>query len=218
MFQLCPELEEVPKYDFTNVKSVYCLFSGCKKLKAIPNFITTNVTNMQRMVYSCESITEFPLLDTINVTDMQYMFHGCIRLTSIPQLNTAKVKNMSWMFQNCSSLIEIPELDGSSATAVSYMFNNCTALTALGGIKDVGKAFIGTSSNNGNYKLDLSTCPNLTHDSLMNIINKLYDLNLTYNVANGGTLYTQSLYIGSTNKSKLTAEEIALATAKRMDC
>ena len=52
----------------------------------------------------------------------------------------------------------------------------------------------------------------------MNVINNLYDLNLTYNVANGGTLYTQSLNLGSTNKAKLTAEEIAIATAKRMVC
>ena len=48
----------------------------------------------------------------------------------------------------------------------------------------------------------------------MNVINNLYDLNLTYDVANGGTLYAQSLVLGSTNMDKLTAEEIAIATAK----
>jgi hypothetical protein len=62
--------------------------------------------------------------------------------------------------------------------------------------------------------LNLSTCTALTHDSLINVINGLYDLNLTYDVANGGTLYTQTLNLGSTNKAKLTAEEIAIATAK----
>lgn len=48
----------------------------------------------------------------------------------------------------------------------------------------------------------------------MDVINKLYDLNLTYDVANGGTLYTQVLSLGDTNKEKLTAEEIAIATNK----
>jgi hypothetical protein len=48
----------------------------------------------------------------------------------------------------------------------------------------------------------------------MNVINNLYDLNLTYDVANGGTLYTQKLTLGSTNLAKLTADEIAIATSK----
>ena len=62
--------------------------------------------------------------------------------------------------------------------------------------------------------LNLSTSSNLTYDSLMSVINNLYDLNLTYDVANGGTLYTQKFSVGSTNLAKLTAEEIAIATNK----
>ena len=48
----------------------------------------------------------------------------------------------------------------------------------------------------------------------MKIINGLYDLNITYNVAGGGTLYTQTLQLGTHNSNKLTAEEKAIATAK----
>jgi len=63
--------------------------------------------------------------------------------------------------------------------------------------------------------MDLSGTYNLSHESLIDIItNGLYDLNLTYDVANGGKLYTQQLILGSTNMAKLTAEEIAIATNK----
>ena len=76
----------------------------------------------------------------------------------------------------------------------------------------MGKGY--TTKNNNYYKLNLSACTSLTHESLMNVINNLYDLNLTYDVANGGTLYTQSLQLGADNIAKLTAEEIAIATNK----
>ena len=46
---------------------------------------------------------------------------------------------------------------------------------------------------------------NLTHDSLAAMINNLYDYS-------GGTAHT--LTIGATNLAKLSAEEIAAATAK----
>ena len=58
------------------------------------------------------------------------------------------------------------------------------------------------------YSLDLSAAQNLTYESLINIINNLYDLNISYNVAGGGTLYSQKLVLGATNLAKLTSEEI----------
>jgi hypothetical protein len=80
--------------------------------------------------------------------------------------------------------------------------------------KNLGKGYTQKSANYSNYALSLSSCGNLTHDSLVDFINNLYDLNITYDIANGGTLYTQKLQLGSTNLAKLTAEEIAIATNK----
>ena len=56
-----------------------------------------------------------------------------------------------------------------------------------------------------NIALDLSQCVNLTHDSLMNVINGLED-------RTGQDALT--LTLGTTNKDKLTDEEKAIATAK----
>lgn len=43
---------------------------------------------------------------------------------------------------------------------------------------------------------------------------KLYDLNLTYDVANGGTLKTQKVDLHADVIAKLTPEQIAIATNK----
>ena len=74
--------------------------------------------------------------------------------------------------------------------------------------EDIGKGIEEqVSANYSGYRLSLSSCPNLTHDSLMNIINNLYD------IANKGVM-PQQLVLGSTNLAKLTAEEIQIATDK----
>ena len=146
---------------------------------------------------------------------MNSMFNGCSSLTTIPQFDTSNLTSMYNMFTDCSELTTIPQLDASKVNDInSTMFLNCTKLADFGGLKDLGKAYTRNTKNYAYYKLNLSSCTSLTHDSLINVINNLYDLNLTYDVANGGTLYTQSLVLGSTNKAKLTNEEIAIANSK----
>lgn len=102
-------------------------------------------------------------------------------------------------------------LDFSSVVNIWLLFSSHKGflkLTDLGGFKDLGKAYLTTqSANDLDYNLKLSDCPNLTHDSLMNVINNLYD------IASIG-VQTQQLTLGTTNKAKLTAEEIAIATNK----
>jgi surface protein len=172
------------------------------------------------MFDGCYKIESIPLIDTSNVTNMRSMFYDCRKLKTIPSLDTNKVTNMSNMFaMGSTSLLEsIPELNGESLINVNNIFyassdyfNN---FTNFGGLKDLGKAYTQKSNNYSNYRLSLTNVTNLTHESLMNVINNLYDLNITYDVANGGTLYTQSLQLGSTNTAKLTAEEIAVATSR----
>ena len=160
-------------------------------------------------------IKKIPLLDISSTTSIAYMFYNCSSLTEIPLLDTSSVTDMYAMFNGCSSLTTIPQLDASKVNDInSTMFLNCTKLADFGGLKDLGKAYTNTIKNYAYYRLNLSSCTSLTHDNLINVINNLYDLNLTYDVANGGTLYTQSLVLGSTNKAKLTNEEIAIATSK----
>ena len=149
---------------------------------------------------------------------MTGMFNNCSKLTSLDlsSFNTSNVTSIGGMFSNCGKLtsLDVSNFDTSKVINNSNMFNDCNNLTNLIFCNNLGKGYTQKSSNYSNYTLTLSSSNLLTHDSLMDVINKIYDLNLTYGVANGGTLYTQKLILGSTNIAKLTTEEIAIATNK----
>jgi hypothetical protein len=71
------------------------------------------------------------------------------------------------------------------------MLNDCSNLTNLGGFKGLKADF------------DLSYCEKLTHESLMNVINNLAEVET----------YT-TLTLGSVNLDKLTDDEKAIAINK----
>lgn len=154
-----------------------------------------------------------------NITSTKYMFYSNYTLKDIDlsKLDTSNVVSSYYMFYRSPNVetIDLSNADFSKNKDVSFMFYSCTNLTNLNSFKNLGKGYTEKTNNYSNYTLDLSYCTNLTHDSLVDVLtNGLYDLNLTYDVANGGTLYTQQLELGSTNLAKLTAEEIAIATNK----
>lgn len=177
-------------------------------IKQIPLIDTSDYTSMSYMFSSYNSLITIPLLNTSKVTNMSSMFFNCSSLTTIPQLDTSKVTNMNNMLNGCSLLTTFPQLDTSKATNITYMLYGCKSLTTLGGFTNLGQAYSTTqSANYGDYTLNLSSSTKITHDSLMNVINNLYDI-----AAKG--VKAQQLVIGSTNLAKLTAEEIQIATDK----
>ena len=212
-------------FDFTNVTDMSNMFCECTKLTTIPQMDTSNVESMFSMFSLCYSLTAIPLLNTSNVTDTSYMFSYCRSLQSIPLLNTSNVTNMSWMFGNCESLTTIPQIDTSKVTNINSMFNNCNLLEAIP-LLDCSKVTNGSSIINPSYSsdqvhltdmggfknlkinFDIQKAPNLTVQSLMNVINNLYDF-----VGNGSTT-TRTLTLGTTNLNKLTDEQKAVATNK----
>lgn len=237
MFMGAINLEEIPMFDTSKITSMTYMFQNCRSLKTIPELNTSNVTNMSYMFDNCESLETIPQLNMSNVTTISTMFRGCKNLKTISIPYAPKLTGVGYTFANCTSLESISALDTSNATQFYATFRNCTNLTTLplldcgkissldygfdgcpnltnlGGFKDLGKAYTLKSNNYSAYQLNL-TSQKLTHESLMNVINNLYDLNITYDVANGGTLYRQRLSITAFNKAKLTEEEIAIATNK----
>lgn len=177
------------------------------------NVDLSNATKLSGFFNGCTGIVEVLGVNASTITHLSNFCCGCISLQKVEINNTENVKAWNNTFADSTTIVDLPEFDCSSATNVSGIVTGCKALTNIGGFKNLGKAYM-TTANNSIHTLDLSSCTLLTHESLMNVINGLYDLNLTYNVANGGTLYRQSLVLGSTNLPKLTADEIAIATNK----
>lgn len=187
-------------------------------LKKIPA-IYFNGTNCSKLFSGCKSLTNLDLsnFDTSNVTTMSEMFSNTQSLTSLDLSNfdTSKVTTMNSMFQSCLNLkdLNLSNFDASKVTNVSLMFLNTGNLTNLSFMNNLGQAYRQKTINYSSYSLSL-TSENLTSDSLSDLINKLYDLNLSYDVANGGTLYTQKLQLGATNLEKVSEADQILAANK----
>ena len=227
MFNNCKSLTSIPQLDTSNVTNMFAIIKYCEKLTSIPLLNTQNVTNMGSMFHNCKSLQSIPQLNTSNVTDMGSMFDGCSSLTSIPLFDTSNVTTMRYMFNNCSSLITIPLLNTQNVTDMSMMFIDCkslqslplldcnkvtnigtffgysniTTLTELGGFKDLKIDW------NDNYSLAM--CSNLTYQSVMNVLNNLYDFR-----ANGDNTTTRTIKLNSNSYNLLSADDIAMANGK----
>ena len=208
MFSNCSSITEVPLLDTSSVTDMTSMFNNCNQLTTIPLFNTSNVTTMYGMFSGCSVIDNLPLLDTSKVTRMNDTFKRCYDLKKIPEINTQNVTSFNSTFYDCASLYEIPALNASKVTDVNQTFLLCKKLTNFGGMLNLGEAYnTRQPANISSYKLTLDDSPELTHDSLMNVINNLYDIKTK-------GCNPQGLVLGSTNLTKLTSEEIAIATNK----
>ena len=205
---------ETANLDTSNITVMGEMFGNCTNLTHLDlsNFDTSKVTGMYSMFTSCSQLTTLNLsgFDTSKVTNMYAMFDNCQKLTTLnlTVFDTSKVTNMHSMFYYCRKLSNIPKLNASNAINVYNVFYECRSLTDLGGLENLGQAYLTTqSANYSYYKLDLSQSGRLTEQSLINVLNNLYDIKTK-------GCNTQQVVLGSNNLAKLTAEEIAIATEK----
>lgn len=185
----------------------YCFYTS-SNLVEVPFFKTSNATTFSYMFYGCSKLVDIALLDFGKGTQFTSTFASCKALTKIPKFDFSNGYLFTSCFQSCSALEEIPELNFSKATSIGSMFYGCSKLKTLGGFKDLGKDYsTSQSANRSNYTLDLSYSTVLTYESLMNVINKLYD------IASKGCK-TQSLKLSSTSLALLSESDIAIAVNK----
>lgn len=185
---------DVSEWDLSGVKDFSNVFSSCYVNKVnFANAISSNATDMGEFAFS-SSIKEidFTGCDTSNITD----FHQALQLTSIAHLDLS-------MF------------DFGSGNQMSSMFGNMYHVETLNFGINYGKGFANIkSSAHYNASLTIGYAWKLNKESIIDVFNKLYDLNLTYDVANGGTLYTQNVNIYRDLFKQLTEEDILIATNK----
>ena len=174
MFNYCTNLKTIPQLDTSNVSNMSNMFKGCHNLQTIPLLDTSNVTNMNYMFYDCDSLQTIPLIDTSNVINMEYMFGDCNKLKTIPPIDTSNVTDMNHMFYNFSgikTLISLPKFNCQNVTNMnqyfSYYADGMSALTDVGGWENLKCKW--------DDRYGLASCPNLTYQSCINILNGLYD-------------------------------------------
>ena len=214
--QVTVETSGVDINDYYNLTKKRTFGNITYYIKTIPLIDTSSYTNMESLFNNYESLESIPLLDTRNVTNMRRMCYNCVNLKTFPTFDTSKVTNFYNTFYFCKNLREYPRLDFSSANNIQGIFYGCYRYVKFNGLKNLGKAYdTSSSANNSNYRLDISRgkdgeiilATGIDHDSLMNVINDLYD------IASKGVA-TQQLVLGSTNISKLSAEELQICTER----
>ena len=186
----CDYINKIPDIDFSTIKSFYNAFLNFSRLSSFKNNTTNNVTNFYRA------------------------FDGCSNLFEV-EINTSSGTNFNRMFYDCNSLYKIGEMDFGKATNISSLFGGSKQIVIgnIGGFKNLGKSYTQNSESYSAYTLDLSRL-NLNRSQAITIFNKLYDLNLSYNVATGGTLYKQKIVLNSNTIGKLTDADKNIAINK----
>ena len=193
-------------FDTSKVTSTSYMFQNNKSLTTCNLFDTSNVTSMNYMFDYCSKLIRVPQFDTSNVTSMSSMFNQCNVLVAVPQFDTSNVTSMSNMCSGCPKLVSVPLLDCGSISGGSSMnifgSSSMSNLTYLGGFKNLGKV-----SNFSKPSYFLKNCKNLTKESVMNVINNLYD-----RATAGYSVVT--LPFNSASLALLSDEEKAIATNK----
>ena len=175
----CPELRIVPELDFGDTHDATNLFDNCTKLEVVGGL------RFERLV------------------DGDYMFGGCTNLKTIHSLISPILEDAESMFRNCTNLQSLPLLDFATVDSISYFFgfSDILGLTDLGGFKDL--------KIDWNDTYGLCRCPNLTKQSILNVITNLYDFR-----TNGDTETTRTLKLHSNSLSLLSDDDKAIATDK----
>lgn len=229
-FANCYSLVEVPTFNMTKVTTLLNTFEKCINLKSTPQFYTPQLTTMEKTFSACTSLETVGMISTEDVTSFNSTFDECKSLKTIPRFNTNKVTTFNCTFRN-SGITTIPQLDTSSCIDFCGMFWGATSLESLplldfGSVTGSSKIdyFFGFSGGKKvtdlggfkNLKVDwndnngsLYVCPNLTYQSLLNVINNLYDFR-----ANGDSTTTKTLKLHSNGYNLLTEDDFAVANGK----
>lgn len=195
------EVTENGKYDVTEKEKVNVNVNA-----SIDEYIFTGSGSSSNAIIN--RIVKIPVLNLTGNYSANQLCKDLISLKEVPELITSTTMKFQKAFSGCINLEKIALLDFTKVNDINGMISNCPKLTTLGGFKNLGREYSITSCANFiNYELNLSSCTLLTHESLMNVINNLYDIKTK-------GCQVQSLVLGSTNLAKLTEEEIAIATNK----
>ena len=186
-------LEKIICMGKANVPSLINQFDGIysyANVTTTPFYRFDNLNSLMNTWYGCQYLTNVPHFNTENVTDFSYTWAGCWSLLTIPPLNFKSATSVTGCFNGCHSLTTLPYMNLASVTDATNAWDGCDNLTILGGFGAISTDF------------SLSASPNLTVESIMNVINQ------------AATVTGKTMTFGSENLAKLTDEQKSVATNK----
>lgn len=204
---------------FKNVQSVDSFCYGSRGFTEIDltKLDISKCKNIRQLCRECSSATKINLKGMVHeeIASIQNFVYGCSKLVDldVSEWNTSGVSEAYATFYGLSNIetLNLGDWDMSKLSNFGQNFINCVKLKNLIFFNNYGKGFSEWASSNYNsYTLDLSKCPLLTYESLLDVINKLYDLHVKY----PNKTITQQLILGSDNLSKINSEELSLVTSK----
>ena len=193
---------DMEPYDWKYVYNWSGMFAECRNLKRVLNFpqYVTPQHHVFNMFYNCTKLEEAPYFEMNKIVMTNGMFKECSSLTTIPSYDMSNVMFAKSMFYGCSNLTTIPYLNCEKLINTTEMFLNCRSLTNVGGFGYI------------KCTIDLSSCYNLTTQSIVNIIEGLYDFDYWAEEPDS-TQGTLTLY--NRLSSVVTDEMMAKATSKK---
>ena len=196
-----------PMLDTSKTTSMAIMFYGCKSLVGLPMYDTSNCTWMADIFNNCMSLKYIPPFDTSKVVVFNSSFRNCSIMTEGPKWDTSSAQYANSMFAFCTSLVSMPLYDFSNVIEMNEFFgyygvdNGINHLTTLGGFEGLK---IDWADDNG-----LGCLPSITYESIMNVINHLYDFR-----ANGDNDTTKTLKIHPNTMALLSDEDKQIAINK----
>ena len=203
VIQYTPDMEYTPvpdrvlKIEENGVYDVKSYDKANVDVKPQPAILPNNTR------FQSSNQTECPSFDYRNLTTAEWLFYNNYDLVKIGEmLNTGNITNMKYMFYICVDLKSIPLFDTSNVTEIEDMFGSCIDLTDLGGLTNMGKAFTSAQT------LNLLESEHITNQSIQNIIDTIYDMNLNTQGGNATLKLHQSVInsMSDTQKSQLAAK------------
>ena len=134
---------------------------------------------------------KYPIIIYVNGS-CQSCFNYATITDTLVDITFNKGCDVRYFFNNCSKLETVRKIICDKTANVTYLFNNCSRLKNVTFEGEIG------------YGFDVSKATEITHDSLMSIINALETK----------TSGTHTMTFGATNLAKLTDAEKAIATQK----
>lgn len=193
---------DMGEYDWSYVYNWSYVFNNCWNLKRLYNFPQDAKAygTTDYMFCNCK-IEEAPYFDTQFIGSFKNMYDSCSNLTTVPQYDMSNALSVKNMFKGCSSLTSLPQFYCPKLIEADIFYSQTyTKLTDVGGWREI------------RCNLDLKNLPNLTTQSISNVIEGLYDFDYWAEEPDS----TQgTLTLATSLSSVVTEEMMAMATSKK---